>query len=107
MTVTANGTRYNDRAARVEPIKTFDDIEKYTYVRYRGKPGWILDKGTHLSQTKGSHIQIQMEEPIHPNSDKMECVVVERLVNKYLREKKTLWVDWTDIGRDKQARIDA
>jgi hypothetical protein len=78
-----------------DPRKTFDDIERYQYIVFRGDPGYVLEKGEHiLPASSGSHLQIEIfgerEEgtktiPLH-----------ERIVKRYLNQREKLFVDWDD-----------
>lgn len=74
---------------------TFDDIEPYTYVVLRGRPGWVLDKGDHVVDTveNAEHVYIEFADD-NDNGDDSSIRLHERFVNKYLKNRETLWVDW-------------
>jgi len=72
----------------------FDDIKKYTRCYYRGLNGFVIDKGRHLSDADGRHLQLELDEPVSDNYD--SPIIKENLVNKYLTEKRVLWIDWND-----------
>lgn len=83
-----------------EQLFDFDDIELYTRVYWRGRPGWILDKGYHVSDgdPDARHILVQYE----GNYDgRREANIHENIVNKYLADGRKLWVDFDEhLTRD-------
>lgn len=69
----------------------YEDVEKYTWCRFRGRYGWVMDKGDHVSdKAVGRHILIDYEDDEEPSTARLH----ENLVNKYLRDQKWLWVDF-------------
>lgn len=69
---------------------TFDDIPKYAYVVLNSRPGYVIDKGSHVVPSMSArHLCVEV-------SDSDEKTVHEKLVNKYLYEGRRLWVDWTE-----------
>lgn len=94
MTRTANGARYGTNSSSTpNQLFTYEDVKPYTYVRLRGRPGWVLDKGSHVSSSEGEHLYIEYED-VPKNSHKREAYLHKNLVNKHLRQKDTLWVDF-------------
>lgn len=94
MTRTANGARYSlSSSGELDQLFTYDDVEPYTHVRLRGRPGWVLDKGAHVSTTAGEHLYIEYED-VPKYSNKREAYLHRNLVNKHLRQRDTLWVDF-------------
>ena len=70
----------------------FDDVPLYSLVKLRGDRGYVLDKGDHIASTKGRHLLISFEDE---TARKRNAQLHERLVNKYLHEKRNLFVDFT------------
>lgn len=70
---------------------TFEDIEEYDYVRYKGQQGYVLDKGEHLvPDVDASHIHIQLDTGAAVN-------VHEDLVTRRLAENSAeLWCDFNN-----------
>lgn len=76
---------------------TFEDIEPYTRVEWRGRRGWVLDKGAHLLDgVDARHLLIEYDEDV--DTDRSEGRIHERVVNRSLHDgggsPKELWVDW-------------
>lgn len=101
-TTTANGTKHSDPR---DQVLSYDDVEKYTYCHYQGIPGWVIDKGSHLSSARGNHLLVELDEPISETTNRKEVLLHERVVSRYLRLKKKLWIDWTEMRR-KRAKSD-
>lgn len=79
-----------------DQLYSFDDIEKYTYVRLRGDEGFVVDKGDHIMPTMDArHLQVEIYNDNSGSSYREKQNVHEKLVNKFLYENKNLWVDWT------------
>jgi hypothetical protein len=73
-------------------LYTFDDIPKYCRVYYMGRLGWVVQKGYNVRDNNGDrHIKIQYKEK---HAGKKYSKVHEKLVNKFLRKQKRLWVDF-------------
>jgi len=77
-------------------VFTFDDIDKYTRIYWKGQPGWVLDKGPHVQPAvkDARHLYIEFEDEQSGKQDSR--MFHEKIVNKYLREKRLLWVDFGD-----------
>lgn len=73
---------------------TFDDIELYAHVVLKGDHGWVLDKGDHVAPEikHWRHLYIEFND-----NDRDSTNLNEKLVNKYLREKEVLWVDFDNM----------
>jgi len=84
-----------DDAVHPDQVMTFDDVELYCYVRLRGDPGFVIDKGDHLSNRDGRHLLISFTEGA--DREKNETKLHERVVNKYIHENKHLFVDFQNI----------
>lgn len=70
----------------------YEDIEPPAKCILRGHSGVIGDKGEYiLENTKGRHIHVFYTSDEKAGEDAM---VHENLVNKYLKEKRKLWVDF-------------
>lgn len=78
-----------------DQLFTFRDVPKYAYVVFRGHPGYVTQKGRNVHPyATGLHMKIQYVNggPGGRNSSKL----AKSLVNKYLREKHSLWVDFAE-----------
>lgn len=74
-----------------DQLFTFEDIEKYTFVRVNGDPGYVIDKGSHLEDAiNARHVLIEFLD-----EDRDSFTIHEKLVNERLYKKRKLWVDWT------------
>jgi len=76
---------------KLKQLYDYDDIERYTYCRYKGRPGWIMDKGDHISETTGNHIYIEFQD----GGAQSTLNLRQNLVDRYLRNRNNLWVDFT------------
>lgn len=72
-------------------LYTFEDVPLYARVYYMGRLGWVTEKGHGVRQGSGKHIRIQYKET---HAGRKESRLHEKLVNKFLRKKKRLWVDF-------------
>jgi len=73
---------------------TFDDIPKYAFCRYRGIPGFVVDKGYGVSEKAGGkHIKIELQYTTDGVRD--DPILHERLVNRFIRQQRKLIIDWT------------
>lgn len=71
----------------------YEDVPLYSWCRYRGRYGWVMDKGDHVSDNPARYILIDFEDTEKPSTMKIH----ENLVNKHLAKKEKLWVDFGDI----------
>lgn len=70
----------------------FDDVPMYCRVYYMGRLGWIIEKGEDVRKdASGRHVKIQYKEEY---AGRKHSNVHEKLVNKFLRKKEKLWVDF-------------
>lgn len=73
-------------------LYTFDDVPKYRRVYYMGRLGWVVQKGHTVREgSDGRHIKIQYKEK---HANRKYSKIHEKLVNRFLRNKKRLWVDF-------------
>lgn len=75
-------------------VYTYEDVPKYCRVYYRGTPGFVIDKGDHMKDGDARHIQVEFDEPIGNANSTDTRLIHENVVNKYLYQKKTLWIDF-------------
>lgn len=69
---------------------SYSDVEPYTYCYFRGRPGWILDKGGHIQEgLNAGHILIQYDD-----DDGGEMIIHENLVTQKLQDGRELWIDF-------------
>jgi hypothetical protein len=69
---------------------TFDDLQEHQMVRYRGHIGWVKEYQPKRKGGQSPYIKIKL-----PNSDKKrDPKMVKSAVNKYLKDRRVLWVDW-------------
>lgn len=82
-----------------EPLYTFDDIELYMPVIYRGVPGYVVDKGDVLSGVNKRMLRLSLNKR-PPGGEGTDYILAEQTVNEHLRRKKTLWADfgWAVTG---------
>lgn len=75
---------------------TFEDIKRYTRCEWLGNFGWIMDKGDHLhpSVPTTEHLYIEYK---NENGERDNVKLRKELVNKYLRNREKLWVDFGDV----------
>lgn len=74
-----------------ESLFTFDDIPENAHVYFRGISGWVTKMGDDVApQVNARHIEISLQESI---GGRDTIRLHERLVNKYLHEKRRLWVN--------------
>lgn len=73
-------------------ILGYEDVEKYTFASYLGRAGWVLDKGDHISKADGRHLLVEFD---GDEGQLDEIPIHENLVDKYLRQKNTLWIDFS------------
>lgn len=94
-TVMRNGevVELPDTGEHRDQVMAFRDVPLYSYVILRGNPGFVLDKGEHLSDSDGKHMLISFTPQSSRESD--ETKLHERIVNKYLHESKHMFVDFT------------
>jgi hypothetical protein len=79
------------RGATESQVFTFNDVEVGTRVLLRGKPGVVVDKGNLVESGQvGHHIKIQY----YSGGGEQTRRVHEAMVNKYIRKKKELWIDF-------------
>lgn len=76
-----------------DSLFTFEDIEPYTFIRWRGRPAWVLDKGGHIMQkTDARHIHIEY---VNRDSGRSDTNIHENIVNRALSTGNgKLWVDF-------------
>lgn len=73
-------------------VYTFDDVPMYCRVYYMGRLGWVVGKGDDVREdSSGRHIKIQYKEEY---AGRKVSRVHEKLVNKFLRKREKLWVDF-------------
>lgn len=77
-----------------EQVLGYDDLEPYTRVKLDGREGWVLDKGPHVIGEVEEHEHIYIEFTTSERGKDSFRRMHENLVDKYLRERKKLWVDW-------------
>jgi hypothetical protein len=77
---------------------SFEDIEPYTFVRYNGRPGWVLDKGNHLvpSIPHSSHIHIQFTDDPDRDHKNETKEMHENVVDQYIEQGRRLFIDFED-----------
>jgi hypothetical protein len=86
-----------------DPVLTFDDVPQYAYVRHRGRKAYVTAKGPKVrTDTDGRHLQLQYMDGGADGSPHQE--LHENLVEKYLEEKKHLWVDFTHSFRPNESQ---
>lgn len=89
-----NGTMCElpDNGVHPEQEMTFDDIPKYSMVKLRGYTAYVIDKGEHIGANEGQYMLLSYESENAPRS---RTKLHERVINKYLHEKRNLFVDFT------------
>lgn len=77
---------------------TFEDIEPYTFIRWRGRPAWVIDKGDHLlPKTNAEHLYIEYDDD--DESMKPDTHIHENIVRRELSSDKSERRLWVDFGR--------
>lgn len=81
-----------DDENELEQPYTFDDIEVGMRGKYSGDRVWVVAKGENVSKkdTDTRHIKVA------GGGDDKPRLIHEATVNRYLRKKNRLWIDWTD-----------
>lgn len=76
-----------------DPVMTFEDVEPYQFVVYRDCGGYILDKGDHvLPHVADEYVSIDFIDTGPAGNSQTN--LSKTLVNKYLRKKEKLFVDF-------------
>lgn len=86
----ATKTKHRDDARVTPEGYSFDDIEQWMMVRYRGKRGFVSEIGEDVIEgTSSKHIRVDLLDP-----DKNNPALHSETVKTYLMKKKVLWVDF-------------
>lgn len=77
-----------------DQLYTYDDVERYSRVVYRGNEAYVIEKGDDVvSESDNRHIKIRYKDRPHNRDTR---TIMERHVNKYLAQQRILWVDWNE-----------
>jgi len=74
---------------------TFDDIECGCLASLNGRQAIVIAKGEHVSHKRdGRHVQIQFIDEENEKEFQAKPKLRENIVNRYLKEKRRLWIDF-------------
>lgn len=78
-----------------DQLYSFEDIQVYTRCEWLGNLGWVMDKGEHLCPAvpNAEHLYIEYK---NENGERDTVNVRKELVNKFLKMRNKLWVDFND-----------
>lgn len=77
-----------------DSVYSFEDIERYAYVIHTGRPAYVVAKGEDVCpNVRGRHIKLEFADGT-PMLQTDTIEIRENLVNRYLRDKRMMFVDF-------------
>lgn len=77
-----------------DPLYTYEDIELYAPIKYRGVPGYVVDKGQNIiPQTPRKMIRVSLDRPPE-GGEGTDYIMGRDTVNNHLERQSVLWVDF-------------